>query len=248
MVFVSTYLNKLRSLTYFIESPKLFQIRKKGGIPDTFRMLNRPWFNQLGISTVIDIGANTGQFAVTINALLPEARIYSFEPIPECFHQLQKRMGNVKKFTGFNIALGDIHGEIKYEYNSYSPSSSFMPMTDLHKTVYPFARESKVINVKVQTLNSIEDSLNINESLLVKLDVQGYEAKVLRGGDKILRRAKLILIEVCFEELYEQQALFDDIYRILVDWNFEYKGLGEQSYNPLNGKILFADAIFLRRS
>jgi FkbM family methyltransferase len=245
---ISKSMHKLRQLTYFIENPRLFSIRKKGGITDTFRMLNQRWFHEIGIATVLDIGANTGQFAVTINALLPEATIYSFEPIPDCFEQLNKRMLNVKNFTSLNIALGDDSSQVQFELNSYSPSSSFLSMSDLHKTVYPFTKKSQLIDVKVKTLDTVAETLDINAPIFVKLDVQGYEEKVIRGGEKTIKNAKIIMVEILFETLYEEQAVFDNIYRTLVDWEFEYKGIVEQAYNPDDGKVLYADAIFIKRS
>jgi FkbM family methyltransferase len=59
------------------------------------------------IQTVLDVGANTGQFATAaIHEILPEATIYSFEPLRECYDLLVKNMSYVSKFRAFNFALG----------------------------------------------------------------------------------------------------------------------------------------------
>jgi hypothetical protein len=74
--------------------------------------------------------------------------------------------------------------------------------------------------------------------------VQGYEAKVIAGGEDVVACAKIIIVEVSFQRLYEGGPLFDDIYRILKDRGFNYAGNFEQLYSPKNGRVLQADAIF----
>ena len=49
------------------------------------------------------------------------------------------------------------------------------------------------------------------------------------------------------EELYKGQKLFDDIYRILVDFGFVYRGNYEQLFNPHDGRVLQVDGIFVRK-
>src|SRR4030067_818761 len=92
----------------------------KRAIKGTFRMFNLDvkkiplseknkfiWLKQMNIKTVFDIGANIGQFAKQIHNTLPDANIYSFEPLKDCFEQLQKTMGGINNSKVFNFALGD---------------------------------------------------------------------------------------------------------------------------------------------
>jgi hypothetical protein len=69
---------------------------------DTFK-----WMRDLNIRTVFDVGANTGQFASEIHAILPEAAIYSFELLRECYDVLVEKMSHVPKFRAFDFALGE---------------------------------------------------------------------------------------------------------------------------------------------
>jgi FkbM family methyltransferase len=246
MISLSKLMNRCRILTYLVENPILFKVYIKGGIINNFRNLSQPWFHDLGINTILDIGANTGQFAITISLILPDAKIYAFEPILDCFQELQKRMENLKNCTAINVGLGDMNTESEFEYNSFSPSSSFLKMTNQHKEIYPFTAESKTIILKLTTLDSFVENLLITEPLLVKIDVQGYEKKVLCGGEKTIKKAKLVIIENSFETLYEAQPSFNDIYNILVSWGFTYLGNIGQSHSPLTGKILQEDSIFIK--
>lgn len=247
MHLISKAAKSLRHLSFVLENPSLVEAKLIGGIPTLYRKLDTPWFYNLGVKTVIDIGANTGQFALTINKLLPDALIYSFEPIPKCFDSLKENMRKVSQFAGFNIGLGDSEGELEFEANEFSPSSSFLPMTDLHKSTYPFAKDKKLVTIKVDTLDHVSQNINISFPLLVKLDVQGYESKVMIGGEKVIRNASLVIVEVAFERLYQDQPLFDDIYQVLRSWGFSYMGAIEQVYHPDNKNILYADVIFIKK-
>jgi FkbM family methyltransferase len=246
MPFLSKFTHRLNSLANYIENPQLFSLRQRGGLPNTFLQLNQPWLHSLNINTVIDIGANIGQFALTINTILPKAKIYSFEPLPECFEHLQACMSACKHFTGFNVALGDKPGDLTFEKNAFTPSSSFLKMADLHKTVYPHTKNTNQVNVKVDTLDNIIDNLEISSNMLIKLDVQGYEDRVIRGAENTIKRSKLLIIETSFEPLYEGQPLFGQLYNELIKYGFIYVGAIEQNYNPQTGKILQADSLFVR--
>lgn len=247
MSVISKTMSRLRTLTYLIERPVLFRVFKSGGIISTFRHLDQKWFYDLGINTVIDIGANTGQFAITMTYLLPEVMIYSFEPIPECFQELKQRMKFFINFKAFNIGIGEANTESEFEYNSFSPSSSFLRINDIHKNIYPNTCETKNITLKLTTLDNVAEEIKVAESLMIKIDVQGYEEKVLIGGEKTIKRAKLVIVETSFERLYEHQPLFHEIYTTLVNWGFEYAGDIGQSSNPHNGKTLQIDSIFIQK-
>lgn len=235
-------------LAHSIEDPRLFRLYSRGGVLSTFITLNQPWFRELEIATVLDIGANTGQFAITMNFVLPKAKIYSFEPLPDCFEALQTRMKGVENFTAFNLGLGNESGILEFERNSFSPSSSFLKVTDIHKTAFPFTGDSNPVSVKVERLDTVVEQLTVTEPLMIKIDVQGYEDRVLSGGEQTIKRAKIIFIETSFEMLYEEQPLFGKIYEQLTNWGFNYMGALDQLHNPRRGQILQADSIFIKRS
>lgn len=245
MAKLSNLTHRLNFLVSCIERPQLFQIRKNGGIPDAFIKLDQPWLHELNIATVLDIGANIGQFSSTISAVFPKAKIYSFEPLPDCFQELQNRMVNCRNFTAINVGLGDESGSLKFERNDFSLSSSFLKMTDIHKKAFPETQHSQSVEVKVEKLDNIAKTLSITDPLLIKIDVQGYEDKVLKGGEETIKRARLVISETSFESLYEGQPLFNEIYHKFIELGFTYAGSFEQLCNPCNGRILQADSIFI---
>ena len=210
-------------------------------------VLDRRWLEGVNIRTVIDIGASKGRAAEEFHMLFPEAYIYSFEPLPDCFAMTQERMKQVRRFKAFNIALGDSLGEVVMHRSSYSLSSSLRPMANLHKELFPVTAGQKPLIVTVDTLDHALSGYNLEENIFVKIDVQGFEDKVIAGGSNILRRASVILIETSFQELYSGQPLFDDVYRLLRELGFEYHGSwAPELKSPVDGQLLQQDSVFIR--
>ena len=209
---------------------------------------NVKWLQNMDIKTVIDVGANIGQAARMFHDILPNAFIYSFEPLHECFLQLNSNMVDVPNFKAFNIALGDKEGEKNIYRNEDLPSSSLLKMNKLCKKIYPFASRETIETIEVKTLDSVVNELALEDNILLKIDVQGFEERVLRGGMNTLSRVKVIIIETMFQELYEGQPLFSDTYDFLQKMGFIYSGnFGNESKSPIDGATLQADSIFIKK-
>lgn len=204
------------------------------------------WLQKLGINTVLDVGANTGQFAMFIRSQLPRAHIYSFEPLSSCYDQLKREMSKDSNFHAINIALGDRTEKSPIFRHRFTPTSSFLEATDLLRADWPAATTESVEFVSVRRLDDVVPELEIAENVLLKLDVQGYERKVLDGATETLRRCEAIITEVSFEERYRGQPLFGDISEILVQAGFIYKGSLDQQLSRVDGRAVEADAVFAR--
>ncbi|MBD2099630.1 FkbM family methyltransferase [Leptolyngbya sp. FACHB-261] len=204
------------------------------------------WLKSTGVKTVIDIGANIGQFAQEIHEALPEALIYSFEPLKDCYEELFAKAKGIPQFRVFNVALGDESGEIDIYSNEFSPSSSFLPMENLHKECFPYTKEVIPQKVKILRLDDIASSLDLPQPILVKIDVQGFEDRVISGGMSVINRASTLIIELSIEKLYKDQLLFDEMYRLITKLGFQYRGNYDQLQNPDDRRILQVDGIFTR--
>jgi FkbM family methyltransferase len=108
------------------------------------------WLKGRNIQTVFDIGANVGQFARQIHRILPDAMLYSFEPLEDCYNELVKKMGHLPRFRAFNFALGDGNGQAQFYRNEYTPSSSLLPMEDLHKQAFPFTAHAAPQKIEIR--------------------------------------------------------------------------------------------------
>lgn len=206
------------------------------------------WIQQYGFQTIIDIGANQGQFASRYRRLFPTAQIYSFEPITEVFQALVTRFEGDVDFQAFNFGLGEESGSFSFFQNEFSDSSSLLPMKNLHRENFPFTKNEKVTQIQIRTLDEVAESIQLNGPILIKIDVQGFEKMVIRGGENTLKKAALLIVEVSFQELYENQIFFDSIYADLTEMGFRFVGNYDQLVSPKNGSILQADALFINQN
>ena len=200
----------------------------------------------LDIKTVIDVGAHTGEFARMIKGILPEAAIFSFEPLQAEFESLRQRMQNGAGFMAFNCAVGDRNETVEIHRSSYAQSSSLLPMAQLHKDAFPVSAGHTVETVEVKRLDDVLRDYELKREILIKIDVQGYEDKVIEGAGEPIAEARAIIVEVSFRELYEGQPLFENIFQLLNEKGFRYFGNLYQLLSPVDGAPLQADALFVR--
>src|SRR3989344_8752169 len=202
--------------------------------------------NPLGIKTVIDIGANVGMFSREMRGRFPDVRIYAFEPLSSCYQELVMRMGSDNRFRAWNVALGDSEGKTEIQKSSFHPSSSLLQMTSLHKKLYPRSKDVETESIEVKRLDDI-DNLILEKNILIKMDVQGFEDKVIAGGKKTIEKAAVIIVENSFIALYENQPLFDDIYKLLTSLGFSYYGDAGRHYSRFSGKLIYEDSVFIKK-
>lgn len=221
---------------------------------DITRTARKPQHTLLGIRhlpilSIIDVGANQGQFAKRMTAVFPKAQIFSFEPLPEPFTSLKKwaEQRTDNQVVAFNVALGDQEGTIEMLLHSeHSPSSSILRTTKLCNELYPFTSQQVSVPVHLRTLDKFltEQSLLLVPDILIKLDVQGYEDRVIRGGQETFEKAIACIVEVNLDSLYEGQADFERILQSLGELDYRYAGNLEQRYAK-DGHVIFIDALFV---
>jgi FkbM family methyltransferase len=137
---------------------------------------------------VIDIGANAGQFCNAVKLFLPAARVYSFEPDPDVFRQLERNTARLSGVRLFNVGLGDRAEQLPFYVHELSAMSSFQQYAGVRYD----AKHTK--HLEVRRLDDVMPS--VADIDLLKVDVEGFELKVLGGADEALRRARYLLIEV----------------------------------------------------
>lgn len=198
------------------------------------------------IDSVLDVGANEGQFAQLIRRVCPDSLVWSFEPLPDVFGKLVEQTRSDPAIHPFNLALSDRNAEVCMNQSEFSPSSSLLSMAQLHREEWPHSVRHKEVLVKLVRLDDwvSDNGVVVGPGTLLKADVQGHELSVLKGGEKTLRNVGVAVIEVEFYELYEKQPLFSEIHAMMESLGFRYRGNVEQHYSRKSDQILFADAIF----
>ena len=203
----------------------------------------------LGIQTIFDIGANVGQFATRIHQILPAASIDSFEPLGDAFASLQATFAR-EGIRGrcHNFALGDEERSATiHRHVAHSPSSSLLSTTSHHEGLDHRTREQHDETIQLKRLDDTVRDLKINiaPELFIKMDVQGFEDKVIDGGRQTFARAKAVLTEINLDSLYEGQADFGALCQRLFGLGFRYAGNFDQ-WQDTDGHVVAVDALFLR--
>ncbi len=224
-----------------------YRIARRPSLAHDIRSGKYRWLQQRGIATVLDIGANTGQFAAIIRQVLPDAMIYSFEPLEECYRELRAKAAKMMPMECYPFALGKSEAAVSMHKNDFSASSSILEMHARHAEAFPYTAHSVIQTVQMRSLDSMVHELELRPKVLAKIDVQGYEMNVLAGAEKALSLIDVLIVETSFETLYLQQPLFDEVYQFLRGHQFTYAGNLDQMTDPSTGTILQADAIFIRR-
>jgi FkbM family methyltransferase len=206
----------------------------------------RRWFQKMGIRTVLDVGGYIGAFAYAMRMMLPQAQIYSFEPLEANYRTLVRNLQPFGHFQAFQTALGDSVGRLEFYQNDFLASSSALAMTELHRRAFPHTGHQVRVSVPLARLDDYLDTMSLQPPVLLKVDVQGYEAAVLRGAAHTLTQVDFLICEVSFVELYAGQPLFDDLYAMLKEHGFRFAGLLDVLLSPLDDVILQGDALFLR--
>jgi FkbM family methyltransferase len=198
---------------------------------------------------VIDVGANLGQFARIASKVYPRATIYCFEPQPPVYRRLagwaETTNGHV---VPFQTALGAEEGTLDLIVHvEHDPSSSFLKSTPVLEAIYPFTVAHASIKVAVATLDSLvrAGSVKLEPDTLVKLDVQGYEDRVIAGARETLSKARAVVTEINLDELYQGQPTFESIVRTLAGLGFHYAGNLDQVQGT-DGHVVYVDGVFVR--
>ena len=170
----------------------------------------------LDINLIIDIGANKGQFLMACRHVHPSVRFIAFEPLKDEY-DLLCQIAREGDYT-FNFALGDSEGVQEFNITSQRDSSSLLDdkfQSIIHKNV----RFKDKCPIHVKRLDDIKLE-GLADKTLMKLDVQGYELKVLKGGIQLIKNVQFIYLEVSTIEFYEGQPLAQDIISFLNSHGF----------------------------
>ncbi|MEB0059036.1 FkbM family methyltransferase [Variovorax sp. LG9.2] len=202
------------------------------------------------IDTVLDVGANIGQFGLELRRQFGyRGRIVSFEPLSAAYAKLQRAALGDVDWQVFQMALGDAQGTQTIHVAGNSESSSILEMLQLHEEAAPHSRYTGEETIRVETLDAMFDKTCDNaRNIYLKVDTQGYEAQVLRGAVRSLERIDTIQVEMSLAPLYAGQVLFDDLYADLRCKGYMLVGVENNFGNAETGQLLQIDGIFRRES
>ena len=195
------------------------------------------------LETVVDIGANRGQFALAVRRWVPKARIIAIEPLAEASNCFQKVFQGDSEVIFHQAAIGPEAGETTIHVAVADDSSSLLPISPLQERLFPGTSEIRTEIVKIGPLSDYVTPEEIVSPALLKLDVQGYELESLRGCEELLSRFSHVYVECSFVELYKGQALVDEIIAWLRERDWRLSSIYNMTYDCM-GRSIQADFLF----
>ena len=201
--------------------------------------------HRLDCRTVVDIGANRGQFALAARHNCPNANIISFEPLPGPAAVFRRVFANDSAVVLNQTAIGSEEDQCSMHVSARDDSSSLLPISSLQEEIFPGTGEVEKVDVRVAPLNAFVSEDEIVGPAMLKLDVQGFELEALRGCESLLSRFDWVYCECSFVELYSGQKLAADVIDWLSGKGFQIKGI----HNPVfdrEGRAVQADFLFRR--
>lgn len=147
------------------------------------------------LPVVFDVGANTGQTLREMLHYFPRSSIYSFEPVSASFQTLARRYGGRPNVKLVQKALGECAGLARIPLHGDSELNTLVAE---HPRMHDLTGESE--DITVDTIDSFCASEGIESIDILKLDVQGWELKAIRGAAEMVRsgRIRLVFSEVGF--------------------------------------------------
>jgi FkbM family methyltransferase len=151
---------------------------------------------------IADVGGSNGITAGYYSNAFPNSGIFVFEPIKESFFQLKGKLKENYNVVPINKALGNVIQETEINIAKRISSSSLFnlnadPSTLVFSEALELERKEKI------QISTLDNELPKNKKVLIlKIDVQGYELEVLKGGSETLKRTFVITLEMNNHEGY----------------------------------------------
>lgn len=172
-----------------------------------------PLRNLIAPRTVIDIGANKGQFSLFALEAWPGCRVIAFEPLPGPASRYRAVLAGNPAARLVQAAVAPEAGPVEIHLSEREDSSSLLPIAERMTGIFPQARGTgRTITVEAGPLARFVDAKELRGGhVLLKLDVQGFELEALKGCEPCLEQLEHVYVECSYIELYRGQALIGEV-------------------------------------
>jgi len=208
--------------------------------------------NHYNITKVLDVGANTGQFAESLIDFGYKGAIVSFEPIDTVRKQLKKRTDSYENWSiADKMAIGNHDGEIEINVSDETVFSSIKTIKPEYVKQVSAAKTTRKEQVPIAKLDSLKDRYySDSDVLFLKIDTQGFEKEVLEGATELLKQLKGVMVEIPLvsdKEIYEDVNWdIQDYFRFFNERGFKLVSIEPVTVDSETGFVNEADCVFIR--
>ena len=208
-------------------------------------------FSAYDINTVIDVGANIGQYGLYLKKNGFKGRIISFEPIRETFLKLEEVAKNYPNWDVFNCALGEKEEKKKMHIAGKSGETDFSSFLSPNSRAFEdfSIRSTESLNeILIKVLGNLVDELGIDSKskIHLKMDTQGYDLNVFKGAGSILNFVVSMQSEISFVPVYDGMPSFVDSLKCFTEKGFKVSGIYPVSRSKDKLYLVESDAILVK--
>ena len=199
--------------------------------------------NSKQVTLLLDGGANEGQWASRVRRDGYQGRIISVEPGSKAFSKLEASSRGDESWEVLKLALGSNDGISKLYLSSNDGMSSSLKQPSRHLIDFPTVSFAGSEEVSVTTLETLLTDLD--ENVLVKLDIQGFELEALEGIGKALQKVVAIEIEMTLLPMYQGEASVGRTLVAIENMGFELFTISEFGKGK-HGQVSYFDVIAVK--
>jgi FkbM family methyltransferase len=195
--------------------------------------------------TIFDVGAHVGQTYARYRRRFPRAVIHCFEPAPRTLPALRARTQGDPLAEVHDFALSDRRGDL--ELNVFPESTANSLLAPVVGDASPeWLRRQTSVRVRVETLDDFCAERRIDGIDLLKIDAQGADLLVMRGGARTFAAGKVraAYFEVTFDRNYHGQATFHECFDFLAAFGFEFVDFYEK-VRTARSSMAYCNALFV---
>lgn len=185
---------------------------------------------------VLDIGAAKGYWTLKTAWRWQQAEFYLIDPLHESEAELQKVCQN-PRFHYLLTAVGAEPGELVMHLTDDFDGSTLLAFPD------PDPPRERLVSVT--TIDALLASGALKPPQLVKMDVQGFEINVLKGGQRMFDTAEVFILEVSLFRFMRDCPLADEVIRYMAERNFHVFDLAGQLRRPRENDLGQMDLVFV---
>lgn len=213
-----------------------------------FRKIDRPLYRVLSHArhlgfvptTVIDVGAAWGEWSRECAWVFPDARYLLIEPLVEYRDSLERVAAALPHAVHVPHVVSATPGTVTFHVHpDLTGSSLYKEGDDPH------------VNGALRTLSATTLDVLMREQViegpcLLKIDVQGAELDVLRGGEALLQKTEYVILETSLFASYDNVPLFHQVIAFMAARGFVPYDILGLLYRPLDGALCQADVCFVK--
>jgi FkbM family methyltransferase len=196
-----------------------------------------------GVGTLLDIGANKGQYATLLRRHGFSGHIHSYEPVSGPFAVLSGAAARDYRWDVHQVAVSDVPGELVMHVAQNTSHSSALPVRSGYVAVTKASHVVAEETVRATTLDEL--AADVAKNFAIKIDVQGLEARVLDGGAAALARAEVLEMELNLINSYEGETLAPGLLERVFDMGFRLALVDNIGVDAEGGAIAF-NGLFVR--